>query len=584
MKLKRYPADYNPIREYWDAICDGREVVSQKVYRTYRHLAAKLDDDTGEFFYSPARANHVIEFVENFCHHSKGKFGGQLVELELWEKAMLAAVFGFVDADGLRQYREALLIVGKKNGKSLLASAVGTYLLCGDGEAGSEVYAVATKKDQAKIIWQEARRMVRKSPALLKRIRTLVAELDYDAGDSVFKPLASDSDSLDGLNVHGALMDEIHQWKSGRALYDIIADGVSAREQPLIFITSTAGVIREDIYDEKYDEFERIINGYDDPDGYHDDRRIAFIYELDARSEWTDERCWKKANPGLGTIKNLRALREKVERAKKNPSLVKNLVCKEFNIRETSFGAWLTFEQIDNRATFELDRVNKRTLLHMLLPDGSVQTIVLPYPRYGIGGADLSSTTDLTAAKVVFRLPGCPYLFVLSMYWLAEELLERRTHEDNIPYDKWSERGLLRLSPGNSVHQRDVKAWFVEVQEELDIYIPWVGYDSWSAKYWVEDMQSYFGAESMIPVIQGKKTLSGPMKQMGNDLESKLIVYNNNPIDKWCLTNTAIEEDKNGNIQPHKTSSPTRRIDGTAALLDAYVVYLDRQADYMATI
>ena len=584
MKLKQYADDYNPIREYWNEINSGRVVVSQKVFRTYRHLIAKLDDDAGEFFYSPARANHVLEFIENFCHHSKGKFGGQLVTLELWEKAMLAAIFGFVDGDGNRQYREALLIVGKKNGKSLLASAVGTYLLCGDGEAGSEVYAVATKKDQAKIIWLEAKRMVRKSPALLKRIRTLVAELDYDAGDGVFKPLASDSDSLDGLNVHGALMDEIHQWKTGRALYDIIADGVTAREQPLIFITSTAGVIREDIYDEKYDEFERIINGYDDPDGYHDNRRIAFIYELDARSEWTDESCWQKANPGLGTIKNLRALREKVERAKKNPALVKNLVCKEFNIRETSYGAWLTFEQIDNRATFELDRENKRTLLHLLLPDGSVQTSILPYPRYGIGGADLSSTTDLTAAKVIFRLPGCPYLFVLSMYWLAEELLEKRAHEDQIPYDKWHERGLLRLSPGNSVHQRDVKAWFVEVQEVLDIYIPWFGYDSWSAKYWVEDMQAYFGGESMIPVIQGKKTLSGPMQQMGNDLESKLIIYNNNPIDKWCLTNTAIEEDKNGNIQPHKTSSPTRRIDGTAALLDAYVVYQDKQADYMATI
>ena len=584
MTLRRYPADYNPIREYWAAICSGREVVSRKIQRTYAHLIAKLDNPDGEYSYSPARANHVIEFVENFCHHSKGKYGGQLARLELWEKAMLAAVFGFVDVDGLRQYREALLIVGKKNGKSFLASAVGAYLLAGDNEPGAEVYAVATKKDQAKIIWLEAKRMVRKSPALQKRIRSLVAELDYDAGDGVFKPLASDSDSLDGLNVHGALMDEIHQWKNGRALYDIIADGIIAREQPLIFITSTAGIIREDIYDEKYDEFERIINGYDDPEGYHDERRIAFIYELDARSEWTDERCWKKANPGLGTIKNLRTLREKVERAKLNPSLVKNLVCKEFNIRETAYGAWMTFEQIDNRATFDLDLENRRTVLHLPQPDGTEEVRILPYPRYGIGGADLSSTTDLTAGKVIFRLPGCDYIFALSMYWLASELLERRVREDNIPYDKWHERGLLRLSQGNAVHQRDVLEWFVQVQQEMDIYVPWVGYDSWSARYWVEDMAGYFGAEAMVPVIQGKKTLSAPMKQMGNDLDSKKIIYNNNPIDKWCFANTAVEEDKNGNIQPHKTASPTRRIDGTAALLDALVVYQDKQAEYLGMI
>lgn len=584
MKLKRYTSDYNPIREYWEEIQAGREVVSSKVYRTYRHIIRQLDAEDVEYFYSPARANHVIEFIENFCHNSKGKYGGQLVKLELWEKALLATIFGFIDVEGNRQYREALLIVGKKNGKSLIASGVGTYMQVGDGEPGPEVYAVATKKDQAKIIWLEAKRMVRKSPALLKRVRTLVAELASDFNDGVFKPLASDSDTLDGLNIHCALMDEIHQWKNGRALFDIIADGVTAREQPLIFETSTAGVIREDIYDEKYEEAEKVINGYDDPDGYHDEHFIAFIYELDSRSEWIDPACWKKANPGLGTIKNEKALRDKVEKAKRNPALVKNLVCKEFNIRETSSEAWLSFEQLDNRETFKLDIENKRLILRTPLPDGTEKETILPYPRYGIGGADLSSTTDLTAAKLIFKVPGCEKIFALSMYWIAQDLLEKRVNEDKIPYDKWFERGLVRLCPGNSVHQKYVKDWFVELQEQLDIYIPWFGYDSWSAKYWVEDMSDYFGKDSMIPVIQGKKTLSDPMKRLGNDFESKIIVYNNNPIDKWCLTNTSYEEDKNGNIQPHKTSKATRRIDGTAALLDAYVVYQNKQSEYSSMI
>ena len=194
--------------------------------------------------------------------------------------------------------------------------------------------------------------------------------MDSDFNDGVFKPLASDSDSLDGLNVHGALMDEIHQWKNGKALYDIIADGVTAREQPLIFVTTTAGTIREDIYDIKYDEAEMLINGYDDEEGYKDERSIFFIYELDNRKEWIDEASWQKANPGLGTIKNARTLKEKVEKLK-NPLLVKNLLCKEFNIRETSSEAWLNFEQVNNTDTFDIDKLK---------------------PRYGIGGADLSST------------------------------------------------------------------------------------------------------------------------------------------------------------------------------------------------
>ena len=558
-----YPPDYNPIREYWEEIQSGKTRVSQKVYKTYRHVIREMDRTDSPYFYDPRRANHILEFFENYLHHSKGKCGGQLVKLELWEKAMLATAYGFVDIEGYRQYRETLLIVGKKNGKSLLASGVGLYMLHADGEPGPEIYAVATKRDQAKIIWQEAKRMVRKSPALAKRTRSLVAELDSDWNDGVFKPLASDSDTLDGLNIHCALMDEIHQWKNGRALFDIIADGVIAREQPMIFETSTAGTIREDIYDDKYEEAERIINGYDDPDGYHDEHFLPLIYELDSRNEWTDPGAWIKANPGLGPIKSKKALADKVEKAKANPALVRNLVCKEFNIRETSSEAWLNFEELDNRETFDLQKLK---------------------PRYGIGGADLSSTTDLTAAKVIFRVPDDPKLYVLSMYWIAEDLLEKRVKEDQIPYDKWHERELLRLCPGNSVHAKYVKDWFVEVQEKLDIYLPWIGYDSWSAKYWIEDMADYFGKNAMIPVIQGKKTLSDPMKRLHNDLCSKLVIYNNNPIDKWCLANTAYDEDKNGNIQPHKTSKPTRRIDGTAALLDAYTVFLDKRDEYMSMI
>lgn len=560
----RYPDNYNPIKTYWERIQNGIEVVGDKIRRTYAKLAYDLEHP-GEYHYSPKRAKHIIEFFENYCHHSKGKAGGQLVVLELWEKAMLAAIFGFVDDNGLRKYRRAVLIIGKKNGKSLLASGVGNYMLIGDGEAGPEVYAVATKRDQAAIIWKEAKRMVNKSPALRRRIKPLVAELSserFNAGS--FKPLTSDTNTMDGLNIHCALMDEIHQWKNGKALYDIIADGVAAREQPLLFITSTAGTVRDDIYDEIYDECSMIIHGYNDHAGYKDERTIAFIYELDKRSEWVDEACWKKANPGLGTIKNITTLRHEVERAKQEPILVKNLVCKQFNIRETSSEAWLTFEELDNQATFDIADLK---------------------PKYGIGGVDLSSTTDLTNATMIFQVPGDENIYVEQMYWLPEDLLEKRIKEDKIPYDIWIRQGWCRLSPGNKINYRQIVEWFLELQNEKDIYMFKCGYDSWSAVYFVNDMVSTFGKTVMDAVIQGKKTLSAPMKSLGADLAKKKVVYNNNPVLKWCLTNTSVDVDKNDNIQPSKVDigKSRRRIDGTAGLLDAYVV-LDRYKEEYASI
>lgn len=560
--MKRYPLSYNPILEYWEKIESGHEVVSNKVRRVYKKLVADLHDQNSEWEYSPKRANHVIEFVENFCKHSKGKMGGKPFILELWQKAMLAAAFGFVHKiDGVRKYRELMLIIARKNGKSALGSALALYMLVADGEAGPEVVSAATKKDQAKIIWSESKRMVKKSPVLLKRIKPLVAELVSEFNDGSFKPLSSDSNTLDGLNVHCSLIDELHAIED-KNLYDVIIDGMTAREQPLSIITTTAGTVREGIFDLKYDEATRIINGYSDG-SYTDERTLPIIYELDNRKEWTDPKCWEKANPGLGTIKSFEQLRDKVKKAQANPQLVKNLLCKDFNIRETTSEAWLTFEQLNNTATFDLAKLK---------------------PRYGIGGADLSSTTDLTCATIIFMVPNDETIYVLQMYFLPESLLERRAQEDKIPYDIWQEQGLLRAVPGNKVHYKYVTEWFQEVQNELDIYIPWIGYDSWSANYWVEEMQGIFGKDALEPVIQGKKTLSGPMKALGADLEAKKINYNNNPILKWCLSNTAIEVDKNLNIQPSKANNQRRRIDGTASLLNSYVTLNRHYEEYLNTI
>ena len=548
----------NYITDYYAAITTGAEVVSDKVRRTYKHLVDKLNDQDSEYRFDENEAKYVIEFIERFCCHSKGKWAGQRVVLELWQKALLSALFGFKHKDtGIREYRELMLLIGRKNGKSLLASALGVYLQIADDEGGPEIYSVATKKDQAKIIWSEAVRMIKHSPELRQHAKCLVSKITTGFNNGTFQPLGSDSMTLDGLNVHGALIDELHAIKD-RNLYDVVIDGMSARTQPLSIITSTAGTIRDNIFDLKYDECKRIIDGYDDPNGYHDETVLPIVYELDSRSEWTDPACWKKANPGLGTIKNYETLANKVERAKANPLLVKNLLCKDFNVRETAAQAYMTFEELNNEATFDM------AALH---------------PRYGIGGVDLSQTTDLTCATMLFQVQGDPTIYVKQMYWIPEELFEQRIAEDNVPYDVWRQQGLLQTSPGNKIDYRLVVQWFQELQANEDIYLYKAGYDKWSATYFVQDMEEKFGKPIMDPVAQGAMTLSAPMKALKSDLASKKVNYNNNPILKWCMANVSVVEDRNGNIVPCKTNS-RNRIDGFASLLDAYVSYLRYIRDY----
>ncbi len=556
----------NDIEKYYSKIISGEAVVSEKVNRVYKHLCGLINDKGSEWEFNQRKAEHAISFIEQYCRHSKGASGGKKFILELWQRAMVSALFGFVHSvDGTRKFRELMLLVGRKNGKSMIGSAIALYMLMADGESGPEVASIATKKDQSKIIWLEAKRMVKKSPALGARAKCLVGEIVTEFNDGSFRALSSDSNTLDGLNLHACFADEVHAW-TDKNLYDVTIDSMTAREQPLYIITTTAGTVREGIFDIKYDEAAAIINRMGDQElSPEEERLLPIIYELDSRKEWTDPKCWKKANPGLGTIKDLDQLTDKVAKAQKNPLLVKNLLCKDFNIRETVSEAWLTFEQLNNPATYDLKSLGA---------------------KYGIGGADLSSTTDLTCATVLFMVPGDETIYCLQMYFLPEDLLETREKDDKIPYSTWRDMGLLRTTPGNRVHYAFVTQWFEEVMSIHDIYLFRCGYDSWSAKYWVEDMVGKFGKSVMDKqeVIQGKKTLSGPMKNLGADLEAKRINYNNNPILKWCLSNTAITIDTNQNIQPDKSRNQRRRIDGTASLMDAYVCLERCREEYLAMI
>ncbi len=533
----------NYILEYWQFIQARHVVVSKRVQKIYARLVSDIESPRGDFIFDEKRANRPIAFIEQFCKHSKGEWAGQSVKLELFQKAYISALFGFIHIDtGLRKYKETLFMVGRKNGKSTLLAGIALYMLIADNEPGAEVYSTATKKDQSRIIFDETHNMVKQSPELGRFVKKRKNDLYFPLRMAKFQALGKNSDTLDGLNAHCVIMDELHSVKD-RNLYEVMKQSQSARRQPLLVMITTAGTVRECIFDDIYSYACGIVDGT-----FTDDTFLPIIYELDSREEWTASDAWQKANPGIGCIKKVNDLVEKVERAKNSPKDLNGILVKDFNIRDTVSTAWLSFDDISNESCFDITRF---------------------WGSYAIGGADLSITTDLTCATLLMMDKTTQERFVTQMYWLPRASLDKRVKEDKIPYDKWHEQGLLRLCNGNSIHYGDVTAWFLEMVNGYGITPAWIYYDSYSAKYWVEEMET--NGFHMVRCIQGAKTLSLPMQQLGADLQAKRVNYNNHPILKWCLTNTGVQTDRNGNIVPIKNQSAKQRIDGTASLLDAYV-------------
>lgn len=545
----------NYIEEYLKAIRTGKCIVGKRLRRTYEQLEADIKDPHDGFIFDEDRANRPIEFIERFCRQSKGEWAGQPLRLELFQKAFISALFGFIDEKtGYRKYRETLFYVARKNGKSVLLSGIALYMLIADNEPGAEIYSVASKKDQAKIIFSECCNMVNQSKELKEVVRKRKSDLYFPLTFSKFQPLGKNSDTLDGLNSSLVIIDELHTIRD-RNLYEVMKQSQSARRQPLLIMITTAGTVRECIFDDMYKYACGVCDGT-----IKDPHFLPIIYELDSKQEWLDPMKWEKANPGLNTIKKLDDLISKVQRAKQSPRDLTGVLVKDFNVIQTTATAWLTFDDINNEETFDVKDFKG---------------------YYAIGGADLSRTGDLTAATVLM-MDRNEKRYVKQMYFLPKDGLEERVQKQKIPYDKWYEEGLLRLCEGNCINYSDVTAWFLEVVQEYDITPAWIYYDPYSAAYWVQEMQS--NGFNMIKCYQGVKTLSLPMQQLGQDLKAKRINYDNNPLLKWCITNTGIKEDVNGNIQPVKSNSAKYRIDGLASLLDAYVGLMDHYQEYLNTI
>lgn len=543
---------------YFTAIQDGKITACDKMKRTSEMLLNRYYcPDEFHFDYEIARKH--TDFIEAFCKLPTGRIGTPF-KLELFQKARFQAIFGFVDDNNLRQYNECLIIEGRKNGKTSETAAIEIDMLINDNEGAPQIYNVATMLDQAKLGFNAAHRMIRQSPILSKHIRKRAADLYCPLNFGFIKALASNTNSLDGLDIHTAVIDELAAIKN-RDLYDLIKQAMGARTQPLLFCITTNGFIREGVFDAQYEYASNLIYGkLSQPNK----RFLPFIYELDSPDEWDKEECWIKANPGLGTIKSHKYLRQMVAKAKDDPSFKPTVMVKDFNMPQTSAAAWLRYEDIVNDERFDI-----------------------PFD-YCVGGFDAADTIDLNAAKAICMRPGDDKIYVRSMYWIPQSVIDEMDRagsikeRDNAPYRLWINQGLMRTYPGNKVDKRVFLEWFKELREKYDLYTIYIGYDPWHIDdTLLREFAAEFGSKCMIPVRQGPKSLSQPMKDLAADFKAHKIIYNNNPIDKWCLINTVAKTDINGNIQPAKSNEQRRRIDGTIALLCAYKVLQDNMDTYV---
>lgn len=550
----------NYVKEYYEAIENGSVIVPVEIKEIYKRMVTEMGDDTFAFYFDEDVGSHVITFIEAFCRHYEGELAGELVRLELWQKAFVQNVFGWLErGTDLRRFREYLLEVPRKHGKSFLSGCIATYMLVADGEPGAQIYTLATKLDQAKIVYEMARAIIEQSSELNALVKSTREGMRFRMTRSVMKALASESKTMDGLNVHFACMDELHQIKD-RNLYDVIRQGMKARRQPLLGIITTSGFLREGIYDTQHEYATKVALGT-----IKDDRLFPVIYKLDKTEEWTDPEMWPKANPGLGTIKSWQQLADDVEKAKNDQSYLPTLLCKDFNLPQTDVSTWLTYEAAVNETVVPMEYLEH---------------------SYAVGGCDLSATTDLTCASLLIRKPNDENIYFLQKYFLPESRVDAVETSSNreAPYKLWAEQGWLHICEGATVDYHAVTQWFVDMVEQHDIRPLFGGYDAALSGYWIEEMREYgFDFEK---IRQGPFTWSYPMKQLGGLFEEHRVISNNNPMLRWCVLNTGaktLNRDGINTIQPVKTGT-AKRIDGLVSALNAFTCYLNHEDEFMRYI
>lgn len=536
--------------DYIDEIESGRIIAGRELKSVLKRL--KNDLNNPRYIYDEKPGQIRIAFIEKFCKHTKSPFNGQPFKLELWEKAFLECAYGFKYKEtGLRRFNEALLLIARKNGKTTFIAGIdlAEFFL---SKGGTDIVCASNTNDQSGILFDEINNMREQSKALRneKRSKKNIFYIYSPKSKNKIKRLSAQSRNKDGYNIEVGCIDEVHEMTDSK-VYDAIKQSQSTKKEPLIFIITTEGTTVDGFLDRKLDYCRKMIKGE-----IEDEKILPWLYTQDSIDEvFNDPTSWQKSNPSLGKIKTVSYFEDIMNKARNDLGTKVTMLCKDFNIKQIDSGSWLTYSELNNEEKFKLTDISD---------------------SYAIGGVDLSSTTDLTAAILMIIKDGKKY--VIPHFFMPADLVGKRVEEDKIPYDIWVKKGLITLSPGSQNDFSLVTQWFVQMVREHGIRPLWIGYDPWNSQYWVKEMEE--AGFTMEKIRQGVYTLSEPMKQLEADLKNKKVIYDNNPILKWCFANTQAKVDLNGNIQPSKLNSKLKRIDGCVALIITYAVLTRYKTDY----
>ena len=551
---------------YYQQISDGRITVGKWIRLIYEYIVKGIEQK--EFIFDNKKANHVIGWIEKHCFHVEGELAPQNLKLELWEKALISCIYGIVDPKTKKRvFREVLLLVARKNGKSLLASALADYEFQEGAGFGGRIYNVAPKLEQAEIIYGNAWAMIQLDPDYIERKTALeqkrgssgrqrvdddplipkhrVSDIYLPATNSTLKKSAFSAKKSDGFNPSLAICDEIAAWEGDGGLkqYEVLKSGMGARPEGYMLSCTTSGYVNDSIFDELVKRSTRFLLG-----DSKEKRLLPFLYMIDDPEKWDDIDELQKSNPNLGVSVSVDYLLEEIAVAEGSLSKKAEFIVKYANLKQNSSLAWLSSSIVEKMSGEHLD-INdfKHT--------------------YAVAGIDLSQSVDLTSACVVIEKNG--ELYVFSKFWLPAEKIDEATKRDGLPYQIYLQRGLLELSGDNYVDYHSCYAWLTHLVSDLEILPLKVGYDRYSAQYLVQDLEAFgFNCDD---VYQGDN-LHGVLQEMEGLFKDGKVHIGDNDLLKVHLLNSAIKHNVERGRGRLIKLSPTAHIDGVAALADAFCV------------
>lgn len=540
------------LEQYVEAIESRQIIVGQELYTVLKQLIEDINDD--RYIYDTKRAHRRIAFIERFCKHTKSPFHGKPFILELWEKAFIEVVYGFLrSSTKRRRFKRVILLISRKNGKSTLTAALAfTELMMGSG--GSDIVCSSNDDAQASIIFLEIGAMREMFDPTSKRThKNLRWIINKKNKSKVFK-LSEKTQNKEGYNIEFGILDESHEMKDN-SIAKPIEQSQSTKDEPLFVNITTEGFVNDGYLDKELQYARRVIAGE-----YEDDTLLAWLYTQDSEAEvWQDESSWMKSNPSLGLIKKREYLRDQINKAKLDKGDRMYVLAKDFNIKQNNAEAWLMEQDYNISTTFRMEDFI-----------GSI----------ALGAVDLSETTDLTCAKVLLMKKGDPTKYIATRYFIPESKVVQGSIDDKKDYLTWAREGLIEITEGNEVDLSKVAKWFLDLYKHYKIRTYKTGYDNRFAKTWISAMDGY-GLETER-VDQNRFTLSNPMKLLEADLKSRLVNYNSHPIDKWCLSNTAIKVDNLGLVMPVKVNDMrNRRIDGAVTMIILYAMWQRYRTEFL---